>query len=199
MTRWYWRICRFICGDISWVDDGGMVMPRLGARNSRVGARNSRAGARVVRAAGACSRAGARNSPVGGRVGVLNSWAGAPVAARCSPPGAATPRAAEGPRGATSTPDGPAPLWPVTPGASPLGPATPAVPRLTAGCAWGVTPLGISWLRAGHVGGSSHRTGLGQAPPRRGRIRNPLGLKSAVFSHRARDGVPDPGAPALHR
>ncbi len=83
-----------------------------------------------------------------------------------------------------------------TPGAPPLGgyARSPASDR---GLRLGRHSLGNLMAKAGHVGGSSHHPGLGQPPPRRGRIGNPVGLKSAVFSHRARDGVPDPGVPAL--
>ena len=110
------------------------------------------------------------------------------------------PAGGRGPPGGDPHPGCSPASGPATPGAPPLGPATPAAPPLrAAGCAWGVTPLGISLLRAGHVAWSFHRTGLGQPPPRRGRIRYPLGLESAAIPHRVRDGVPDPGAPALHR
>ena len=63
---WNWRICLCICGVNSWVEAGGMVIPRDGARNSLDGAL---VGARNSLGAVTCSRPGATNCPAGAGVG----------------------------------------------------------------------------------------------------------------------------------
>ena len=137
-----WRICWCIRGVNSWVDVGGRLMPRDGARNSLDGAL---VGARNSRGETACSRPGATNWPAGARPsrpGAVTTW-GPPltvggVGRPCS--------VADGPRGAA------------TPLAPPLIAAGPA-PRVA-----GATPLGISLVSLGTLAG-------GLITPGRARLR----------------------------
>lgn len=124
-----------------------MVVPLVGARNSRDGGR-----AALV---GACSRPGARNWPVGGRVGVVTSWAGARVGAWPSRPGAVItcgPLRAGAPEGAFASVGGA-----TAPGLT--------APGLSAGCALGVTPLGISLVSLGTLAGGGNALGLANWRP----------------------------------
>ena len=157
-----------------------MVMPRVGARNSRGAAASPSLPGPVLGWSSELPGGAARGRSVRGpeltgrgRVGVVNSWAGAR-------PGAAALRSSRLgrvrlPRGGQRGPGGRPP-----PRTEPhLGaPVTPPAPPSYRGLRLGRHALGNLLVSLGTLAGGLIDTGLGQPPPHRGRIRYPLALET---------------------